>query len=143
VPVFGDLIRHTFVPVLARMIWPLIMRKIFGPNAESPEFRREFPKEMALRPAQIRASAEESALMLPDALHHERQYQNLKMPLVIIAGADDRLIDTRRQSHRLHQELDHSVLHVVKSSGHMIHHSAPQSVIAAIGEVEAAVQVTS
>jgi hypothetical protein len=42
------------------------MRKMFGP-APVPRKFDEFPKEMALRPSQIRASAAETALMIPDA----------------------------------------------------------------------------
>ena len=59
---------------------------------------RQFPKEMALRPSQIRASAAESALIIPDAFHFEDEYADLKMPVVIIAGEDDRLIDIDKQS---------------------------------------------
>ena len=38
---------------------------IFGPKSAPAKFK-QFPKEMALRPSQIRASAAESALMIPD-----------------------------------------------------------------------------
>ena len=48
-----------------------------------------FPKEMALRPSQIRASAEELALMIPDAFRYRDEYHNLKMPLVIVASDED------------------------------------------------------
>jgi alpha-beta hydrolase superfamily lysophospholipase len=48
---------------------------------------------MALRPPQIRASATESALMIPDALYFRDEYANLKMPVVIVAGNEDRLVD--------------------------------------------------
>jgi len=41
---------------------------------------------MALRPSQIRASASESALMIPDAFRLPKQYSDLEMPVVIIAG---------------------------------------------------------
>jgi hypothetical protein len=60
---------------------------------------------MALRPSQIRASAAESALMIPDAFHFEDRYADLKMPVVIIAGEDDRLIDIDKQSARLHADV--------------------------------------
>ncbi len=41
---------------------------------------------MALRPSQIRVSAAESALMIPDAFRLRHQYADLKMPVVVIAG---------------------------------------------------------
>jgi hypothetical protein len=41
---------------------------------------------MALRPSQIRASAAESALMIPDAFHVQERYAELKTSVLIIAG---------------------------------------------------------
>jgi hypothetical protein len=58
---------------------------------------------MALRPSQIRASVADSALMVPDAFQFRNEYANLKMPVVIVAGNEDRLIDTDAQSDRLHR----------------------------------------
>ena len=62
IPVIGDVIRHTLSPVLARLLWPLLTRKIFGPAAVPENFQDGFPKEMTFRPSQIRASSAESAL---------------------------------------------------------------------------------
>ena len=58
-PLIGDVLSHTLSPLISRAIWPLMMAKIFGPPSV-PEKFRAFPKEMALRPSQIRASAAES-----------------------------------------------------------------------------------
>jgi pimeloyl-ACP methyl ester carboxylesterase len=110
------------------------MAKIFGPRSTPKKFE-DFPKEMALRPSQIRASAAESALMIPDALYFRSEYANLKMPVVIVAGEQDRLIDTRSQSARLHREVPQSVFHGVPGTGHMIHQTATDVVMAAIDEV--------
>jgi hypothetical protein len=38
----------------------------------------------------------------PHALAVSRRYSNLKMPVIILAGAQDRLVDTDDQSARLH-----------------------------------------
>lgn len=53
---------------------------------------------MAVRPCQIRASAAESALTIPDAFYFQDQYANLKMPVIIIAGEEDRLTDIDERS---------------------------------------------
>ena len=49
-------------------VWPLMMTEIFGPRWMPAKFEG-FPKDMAVRPSQIRASAAESAFMIPDAFH--------------------------------------------------------------------------
>jgi pimeloyl-ACP methyl ester carboxylesterase len=134
VPLVGDVLRYALSPILARVMWPLLMAKIFGPRSIPKKFKG-FPKEMALRPSQIRASAAESALMIPDAFHFRNEYANLKMPVVVIAGDRDRLIDIDAQSERLHRDISQSSFHRVPGTGHMIHQTATQAVMAAINEV--------
>jgi pimeloyl-ACP methyl ester carboxylesterase len=135
IPVAGDILSHTLSPILGRLLWPLIMRKIFGP-AKVPAKFQSFSKEMALRPSQIRASAAEAALMVPSAFALRGKYTNLTMPVVIIAGEQDRLLDIDAQSARLHQEITQSTFRRVANAGHMVHQSATALVMAAIDEAE-------
>lgn len=137
VPVVGDAIRFTVSPILARLMWPFLTRKIFGPAPVPEAFEDGFPKEMTFRPSQIRASAAESALMVPGAFAARSHYADLKMPVVIVAGEEDRLIDIDNQSERLHSELPNSTIHRVPGGGHMVHQTAPDVVIAAIDEAMA------
>lgn len=132
-PVLGDLVRYTLSPFVGRLMWPSLLRKIFGP-APVPKKFNAFPKEMTFRPSQIRASAAESALMIPAAFAARGHYSDLKMPVVIVAGEDDRLIDVDRQSARLRGEVAHSSFHRIADSGHMVHQTATALVMAAIDE---------
>jgi pimeloyl-ACP methyl ester carboxylesterase len=133
IPVFGDLLSYTVSPVLSRALWPLLLRKLFGP-APVPEKFRGFSREMAVRPSQIRAGAAEAALMIPDAFGLSGAYRELKMPVVIVAGEDDRLIDIDRQSARLHQEVTQSTFHRLPRVGHMVHQTSTDAVMSAIIE---------
>jgi pimeloyl-ACP methyl ester carboxylesterase len=72
--------------------------------------------------------------MIPDAFHFEDKYAELKMPVVIIAGEDDRLIDIDKQSARLHSDVSQSAFHRLAQNGHMIHQTATGEVMAAINE---------
>jgi pimeloyl-ACP methyl ester carboxylesterase len=136
-PLIGDILSHTISPILGRFMRPLFMRQIFGP-APVPRKFDGFPKEMALRPSQIRASAAESALMVPDAFASQKHYANLKMPVVIVAGEEDRLIDINNQSARLHRDVTQSTLHRLPGVGHMVHQTATIAVMAAIDEAASA-----
>ncbi len=133
VPVIGDLVRYTLSPILSRMLWPLFLAKIFGPAPVPAKFRG-FPKEMSFRPSQIRASAAESALMIPDAFAARGHYAALRMPVVIIAGEDDRLIDIDDQSARLHRDIAQSAFRRLRGVGHMVHQTATGAVMSAIDE---------
>jgi len=136
-PFIGDILSHTISPILARLMRPLFMRQIFGP-APVPRKFDGFPKEMALRPCQIRASAAECALMIPDAFASQKDYAKLKMPVVIIAGEEDRLIDIHKQSARLHRDITQSTLHRIPGVGHMVHQTATTTVMVAIDEAAGA-----
>jgi pimeloyl-ACP methyl ester carboxylesterase len=136
VPVLGDLARHTVAPVMARLLWPLLLRKVFDPAPVPPKFRR-FPKEMAVRPSQLRAAAAESALLGPAAASTADRYAELEMPVVIVAGTGDRLIDPDAQARRLHREIAGSSLRMVPGAGHMVHQTHTAAVLSAIDEVSA------
>jgi pimeloyl-ACP methyl ester carboxylesterase len=132
-PIIGTLLSHTISPVVSRLMWPLLTKKVFAP-AQVPQKFSHFPKEMAMRPSQIRASAGEAALMVPDAIVFHKRYGELKMPVAIIAGQGDRIIDTDEQSARLHREVEHSTFSRVLGAGHMVHQTAPYQVMTAVRE---------
>lgn len=140
VPVVGDVLRHTVSPLLSRALWPLLMRRIFGPDAEPPKFG-SFPKEMALRPASLRASAEESGLMIPGAMRAQHRYANLAVPVAIVAGAKDRMVSAKSQSARLHNEIPQSTFECVPGTGHMVHQTATEAVLAAVDRIGLEVQM--
>lgn len=132
IPVLGDAMRHTISPLVARAILPGLIKQMFAP-AEVPErFDRLFPKEMMLRPSQLRAAAEDTALMTPSVMELQHHYSELQMPITIITGADDQIADLGRQSERLHRELPKSEFIALPGLGHMIHHLAPDAVANAV-----------
>lgn len=133
IPLIGDLLSHTISPLLSRVMWPLLLRKIFGPSPVPKKFEG-FPEEMAVRPSQIRASAAESALMIPSVHTLRKEYRLLKMPVAIVAGAEDRLIESEQPAH-LHRDIPQSTLRCVPGTGHMVHQTATGEIMTAIDMV--------
>jgi pimeloyl-ACP methyl ester carboxylesterase len=136
IPGLGDIFSFTISPVVSRLMWPALLRKMFGPRSV-PEKFAGFPKEMAVRPSQIRASAAETALMVPAAFSSAKTYADLAMPIIIIAGEEDRLIDIDEQSARLHDEVKQSKMHRIAGAGHMVQQSATGDLMAAIDQAAA------
>jgi pimeloyl-ACP methyl ester carboxylesterase len=138
-PGLGKLYAHTIAPLLARLLWPLRMRRMFAPSPTPEGFRTRYPTALSLRPGQLRASAAESAMMVTAAAALRRRHAELQVPAVLVAGAQDRHLSTRWQSGRLHDRLDRSWLRIVEGTGHMVHHVAPGQAMAAIDQAAAIV----
>src|SRR5690349_14289811 len=132
IPGIGDALRHTISPPLSRLMLPGGIRAMFAPAPVPEHFDRLFPKDLMVRPLQLRASAEDAALMTPSVIELEQHYRELTLPVVILTGGDDQIADVDRQSRRLHQEIPQSELIVLPGLGHMVHHLAPDQVIKAI-----------
>jgi pimeloyl-ACP methyl ester carboxylesterase len=134
IPGLGDLMSHTFTPAMMRAMWPSMLQKLFAPAKVSSRYDR-FPIWLALRPAQLHAVAEEGSLMVPSAYAFHNRLHDLSVPVMIVAGDSDTIVDTNKESVRLHRELPASQLRIIKGAGHMVHHSAPQEVMDAIDEI--------
>lgn len=131
-PVIGPVLRHTVAPAIGRLMWRNILNRVFGP-APVPKRFKGFPKAMALRPSAIAASSGEAALMF--ALRQD--YEAIKVPTVIVAADEDRLIDSASQSWRLLGHISGSTQVKVPDAGHMVHQTDPATVAAAVRSVVA------
>src|SRR4051794_39216714 len=143
IPGIGDALRHTVSPPLAQLMLPGAIRAMFAPASVPERFDRLFPKELMVRPIQLRASAEDAALMTPSVMDLEQHYRELKLPVVILTGGDDQIVDVDRQSKRLHEEIPQSELTVLPGLGHMVHHLAPDHVIKAVDRAAALAKAPS
>lgn len=145
VPVLGDILRYTISPLLGRVMAPAGHRKMFTPAPVPARFTQEFPTELEVRPSQIRAAAVEAALMIPGAATLASRYAELSMPVAIMAGIGDKIVDCDSQAGRFAAELPGSELHKVPGAGHMIHYAVPQRVADVIGNLarEAPLRSTS
>jgi hypothetical protein len=63
------------------MLWPYGVPANFFPILS---------REMMVRPNQIRTDAEDAAFMMPVAATSSARYKELRLPITIIAGADDK-----------------------------------------------------
>jgi pimeloyl-ACP methyl ester carboxylesterase len=138
IPYFGTFLRYTISPVLGRLMWPLVKRRVFGPPATPEPFASNYPVWMSLRPNTLYASASETAMMQSAASELAPQFERLKVPVTLLAGASDRLVSSKAQTTRLHKAIRTSKLHLVEGKGHMLHHEAPDEVVLAIRQTLAA-----
>jgi pimeloyl-ACP methyl ester carboxylesterase len=131
-PVIGDFMRYTVSPILAQLLAGGAMRKAFAPRPVSERFLSDFPVDLATRPINIRAAAEDLALMLPGAEALAARYGRIRVPTIIIAGAEDEIVNVDRHAARLQSQIRGSELYVLPHDGHMVHHHAPLTILQAI-----------
>jgi pimeloyl-ACP methyl ester carboxylesterase len=130
IPLIGDLLRYTVSPLVARALWPAFLRLLFSPAKPTPD--GPVPVWMALRPSQLKAVAMESLLTVPAAALLSRRYAQLTLPVTLVAGAQDRYVRPKGHSVRLQAMLPNARLELVPGAGHMVHHTCPDAVLAAI-----------
>ena len=133
-PVVGTLWRYTAAPLLGRLMWPVLSKHIFAP-APVPARFGQLPPWMALRPAQLQATAAENGLMVPAARRLAKRYGELSMPVALVAGAGDKLIAPKKNSGRLHGDVAHSTLAMEDGAGHMVHYNKVDEIVAAIAQL--------
>ncbi|MFM0204897.1 hypothetical protein PQR53_34295 [Paraburkholderia fungorum] len=108
------------------------MEVMFAPAPMPADFFDVIPREMLLRPVQIRAEAEDAAFMIPAAAQLSAHYSDLRMPVSIFAGAKDKVVDAESNSARLHQAVSHSTLVMTPEAGHMVHYALAGEIVEAI-----------
>ena len=124
-PVLGDVLRYTATPLAARAMLGKMVKVMFSPRPVPPVFGAVVPREMLLRPVQLRADAEDGTFMVPAAVSAQDRYSELAhLPLLLVAGEKDRIVDPDTQSRRLHRELPNSTLVVLPEAGHMVDYDA-------------------
>lgn len=131
-PILGDLIQHTFGPLIARLTATSVIEHMFEPLRVSPAFKAAYSVGLVSRPSQLKAVATDTVSMPFNAFELSSRYSELKLPVAIFAGDQDKIVDTDAQSKRLHEAIPQSSYHCEKNAGHMIHHAIPNDIIAAI-----------
>lgn len=141
IPLLGDLMSYTIAPVISWAIIPGAFRKIFAPRAVPQTFKNQFPTSLTLRPKQLRAAAEESALLIPTASQFQALYSSIACQVRIFHGAEDQVIEPN-QARDLHRALHRSELHLVPNAGHMVTYADTAAIAQAVNSLSRAPQAT-
>jgi pimeloyl-ACP methyl ester carboxylesterase len=127
-PVVGDLFAHTVAPLQTRLTGPLGNRMIFSPARPTRAFLDDMPFGLMLRPGHLRATAADSGQMPAAAARLAKRYDALTLPVTILWGEGDKLVDQEGQSARLLRELSQATGREIAGGGHMFHHIRPDVV---------------
>jgi pimeloyl-ACP methyl ester carboxylesterase len=130
IPLLGDLIANTVAPLTGLLIGPAAVKASFAPAPVSGKFAA-FPLAMTLRPSQVRATAADTAMMIPAGVALSARYSELELPVIIMAGEGDLIAHIGKHAERLAKDIVGSELRVVPEQGHLFHYAVPEQVVAA------------
>lgn len=130
IPGLGDLLSATVSPLAARLSGPAALEASFAPAPVSAK-ATALPVGLMFRPSQLRASAAEGALMIPAAIALSDRYDEIDLPVIIMAGEGDLITHASEHAERLAKQLEHAELRMVPDQGHLLHFAVPEDVVAA------------
>ncbi|MGQ9365988.1 alpha/beta fold hydrolase [Azospirillum sp. A39] len=130
-PAVGQMLSRTVLQPVDRLLLPSLIERVFAPDPV-PEHFRLMPTELMLRPAQLEAAAADIAALIPAVAEMAPHYRDIRCPLAIVAGEEDRIVDPYDHAARLHEDVPGSSLHLLAGTGHMVHHVRPDAVLGAV-----------
>lgn len=131
IPLVGDLMASTVSPLAGRVLGPAAIKASFAPAPVSAKFAN-FPFGLTLRPSQVRATSADTAMMVPAAIAISARYDELAVPVIVMAGEGDLIAHKDTHAERFVREVDDAELQIVPEQGHLFHYAVPEEVVAAI-----------
>ena len=133
-PIVGPLVTNTVVIPFARPIARGIYEQAFCP-AEAPERYINTISSLYIRPVQFTATAYELAAMYESVGKISLRYNEITVPVTIIFGSSDQMLDYVEDGQRLYKALPDARLIIVENAGHKMHHTHPDIVMDAIDQL--------
>jgi len=134
IPIVGPFLTHTILLPVGRKVAEGMYEQAFWPDP-APEAYVETMKALYLRPANFTATAGELAVMQDSVQAISPRYGEIQVPVIILAGSSDQMVDVKGNAWRLAEALPNGELVLVEGTGHKLHHTHPDVVMDAIDEV--------
>jgi pimeloyl-ACP methyl ester carboxylesterase len=131
IPWLGNLLVKLFAPLIGRGIVRESLKEAYHPEPVQEDYLRS-AAVLWTRPEQVKACAADDRSLNDSLKVLSERYAEIRLPVVIVAGDSDLLLEPNSQSHRLHQTIPGSELVVLQRTGHQIPQTRPESVINAI-----------
>ncbi|MFN4088078.1 MAG: alpha/beta fold hydrolase [Alphaproteobacteria bacterium] len=122
-PLLGTALSHT--------IYPFLLPRMVG----AMHRRNALPIEMLYRPEAIKMNAEDQISVVPSLVDVQFQYASYPLPVVIMAGSEDKTTDPKKHAIPLSTRLPSAALHILPGLGHMIHHFAQGAIARAVEDL--------
>lgn len=123
-PLMRRVIAHTLAIPLSIKKGNQIIDFVFGPDRVPKDFPVKGGGLLELRPGNFYAASTDMLAIPDDLPSMEARYSTLRMPIAVLFGRQDQILDYRRHGEQLAQKLPQSRLTLV-DGGHMLPVTAP------------------
>ena len=130
-PFGGDALSRILGATSDKALLPLLWNAMYFPGTMPETVARNFPFDLAARPAQITAEGEDAGWLWPGLTRSMLAYPNLQVPVRLVAGSADLVVNTAVHAQQAAQVIPDAQLEILSGAGHMLHHSHPDAVVRA------------
>lgn len=134
VPLIGNFVVNTLTPFLGRAVVRKSLKRAYDPQEMQKDYV-ERSLELWISPDRIRACAYDERTLRASLTVLSERYRDIEIPVVIVTGSADRLLDPEEHAYRLHRTIKNSKLIVLPETGHQLPQTRPDAVISAIDAV--------
>jgi pimeloyl-ACP methyl ester carboxylesterase len=113
------------------------VREVFAPNPPPKDYVVATRLPLVFRPRHFRANADDVVAAEAHVAALSPRYATIRVPTAIVTGDHDRVVYAKIHSAGCARDIPDATLTTLPGVGHSPHHSAPDSVVAAILDIEA------
>ena len=124
-PFIGWLVSHLLVPNVGALLIGRSLRRSFAPQDVPEDYAQSVGLSLVLRPKTFRDNARDIVQLDRYLADQSRYYGEISVPVVVVAGDEDRVVSNEVHAERLAAEIDRARLVMLNEVGHMPHHSSP------------------
>ncbi|HEY0349848.1 MAG TPA: alpha/beta hydrolase [Pyrinomonadaceae bacterium] len=130
-PIIGDLGLLLGKPLVARRMLKQALAQAFYPQAV-PNNYLKIASSLWLGKKQLKAYIEDEWTLNDSLRRMSQQYSDIKVPVVIITGDEDKIVSAKENAYRLQTVIPGSQLIKLKNTGHEIPQTHPESIYSAL-----------
>lgn len=131
VPILGPLAVKAFAPLIGRRVVKSNLKDAYHPQDLHEEYA-EHVAELWTRADRISAWAGDERTLRASLSMLSQYYPEIELPVVIVTGDADRVLDPKQHAYPLHKAIPHSKLIVLPDTGHQLPQTQADAVLAAI-----------
>lgn len=110
---------------------------IFAPQEAPAGYGDHLGTGLTLRRTSLRANAQQVNALRPHVVEMQKQYGKLTMPIEAVHGDADTIVPAHIHAEVLMGDVPRGALKILPGQGHMLQHTAPEELIAAIDRAAA------